>query len=258
MVRRKLFLLPLITAGVAGLMATAPAKATIIIDIVNGGPSTVQVGQTIPVIYKVSTDNPNGVYALEAQTQESINGGTSADGTGTPPQFTAAVTTTASITNTTSNHPIVETFSDFYQSINNVTLAGYNTKFNPTTSEPNTVTDNEPFWGFEAANAVNGTSEENDLYSAGNATQFQVISIPFKAYQPGVVTFSILNNSNLYGYEYTDADGDHGVVGTDPSSAITLGQSFSVTITAVPEPASFSLLGLGAMSLLARWRRTTR
>jgi hypothetical protein len=46
--------------------------------------------------------------------------------------------------------------------------------------------------------------------------------------------------------------------GSNSAATVTAEGGFSVTITAVPEPASISLLGLGAMSLLARRRRTAR
>lgn len=250
--RKKLSLLSLVAAGLAGLAISAPAQATIIIDLVNPGASTVAPGGTIDVRYLVSTDNSFGIHDVEARTQESINGGTSPEAH----PFTAATIAT-NPANTSSNQAVVSTFaSNFFQSSANVQLNKPSMKFGAD-GQPSAAPasgGNEPLWGFVAQSGAG--EEEGDLFSASNATQFQVFDVSFKVpatATPGtVITFSTIPTvTSTFGHEYVDGNGTV----ASSNSALTSEGGFNVTVAAVPEPASISLIGAGALGLLARRRK---
>jgi hypothetical protein len=260
MKRREILLLSLI-GGTLSMAAAAPAA--IVVNIANGGSSTVTVGQTIDVQILVSTDNPDGIHDIQARVQESTSGYWSSGnnnvdpgtGTGTDLSYAANVFTNQSITNTTSNHADVSSFNNaFFVATNPLgdpvghTLESPTSKYSPTTLAPTSPTGNSPLAGFQAFTAGDASFDIGDGFSSGNAVQTKLIDISYKAQNPGTVYFSITNqNGDLAGAEWGDNDG-----GSFAPATVTAGSGFSVNIVPAPEPLSLGLMSMSVLGLLRR------
>lgn len=239
---RKFLVLPAIAGGLLGISLARSARATIIVDLVNGGASTVQVGQTIDLEYLVSTDNSNGIFSVQTRSVESLTSGGAAQAT----PFSASVINS---TVSTGTHADLVTVASPFATDGNVSNNAPTANF-LASGVPNSTSGNEPLWGF-IAQSTNG-SETGDFFSADNATQTRYIDVFYKALVPGTVFFGQTTTGNgETGNEYNSD-------GSNSAATVTAEGGFSVTITAVPEPASLSMIGLGALGLLARWRRTAR
>ena len=242
-------MLTLAALGLGSFALARTASAAVIEDLVNpaGANTTVPVGTIIHAQWLVSTDNPNGIDFVQARIQESVNGGTSAQAH----PFSAAVIPT-NPANTSSNQPDVASWSSgFYQSSSTVTLATPVAKY-LADGTPNSTTGNEPLPVFTAVGSSG--DEFGDGYSPSNGTQKLLIDISYQALVPGTVTFSPTTFGNGSNYEeFSDTNGDAG-----PLSQATQEGGFTVTVTAVPEPASIGLGGLSLLGLLARRRKASR
>jgi hypothetical protein len=260
--RRKILLLSLLAGGASASFA----HGAIVVNLANGGSSTVSVGGTIDVQLLVSTDNPNGIHDIQARVQESTSGFWTAatnnvdpgTGSGTDLSFAANVFTNQSVTNTTSNHPDVATFNNAFFVTSNPpgdpspghTLESPTSKFSPNTLQPTSATGNSPLSGFQAFTSGGANFDIGDGFSLSNGIQFKLIDISFKAETPGTVFFSITNqNQDLAGAEWIASDGS-----TFASTTVIPGAGFSVNIVPAPEPASMGIVSLAALGLLARKR----